>query len=85
MKVLLVEPSRFLRSVIGSIFVRYNLDVEMVDSAAQALDALQSPPDMLCFSLELGDMRGTDFFREAQRRIKEAEAQLIEILKAIPD
>ncbi|MCP5269240.1 MAG: diguanylate cyclase [Zoogloeaceae bacterium] len=68
MKVLLVEPSRFLRSVIGSIFVRYNLDVDMVESAAQALDALQAPPDLLCFSLELGDMRGTEFFREAQRR-----------------
>ena len=32
MKVLLVEPSRFLRSVIGSIFVRYNIDVQMAES-----------------------------------------------------
>jgi two-component system cell cycle response regulator len=69
MKVLLVEPSRFLRSVIGSIFVRYNIDVQMAESGTQALAALrEGRPEILCFALELGDMRGTDFFREAQRQ-----------------
>lgn len=69
MKVLLVEPSRFLRSVIGSIFVRYNIDVQMAESGTQALAALrEARPEILCFALELGDMRGTDFFREAQRQ-----------------
>ncbi len=69
MKVLVVEPSRFLGTVIGSIFVRYNVDVQMAESGVQALEALQTArPDILCFALELGDMRGTDFFREAQRR-----------------
>ena len=69
MKVLLVEPSRFLRSVIGSTFVRYNIDVQMAESGTQALAALrEGRPEILCFALELGDMRGTDFFREAQRQ-----------------
>jgi two-component system cell cycle response regulator len=68
MKVLLVEPSRFLRSVISSIFVRYNIDVQVAESGTQALATLREErPDILCFALELGDMRGTDFFREAQR------------------
>lgn len=69
MQALLVEPSRFLRSVIGSIFAKHNIDVEMADNGQQGLAALAKRHcDLLCFALELGDMRGTEFFREAQQR-----------------
>lgn len=69
LNVLLIDPSRFQRSVIASVFVRRNVSVDMAESGAAGLKALAGKAyDILCFSRELGDMRGTDFFREAQRR-----------------
>ncbi len=69
LKALLIDPSRFQRSVIASVFVRRNVEVAMADSAAAGLKALaEGRYDILCFSLELGDMRGTDFYREALKR-----------------
>lgn len=68
LKALLIDPSRFQRSVIASVFVRRNIEVDMAASAAAGLKALtEGRYDILCFSLELGDMRGTDFFREAKK------------------
>ena len=69
LKALLIDPSRFQRSVIASVFVRRNVEVDMADSAAAGLKALaEGHYDILCFSLELGDMRGTEFYREALKR-----------------
>ena len=69
LKALLIDPSRFQRSVIASVFVRRNVEVDMAESAAAGLKALADGRyDILCFSLELGDMRGTEFYREAQKR-----------------
>lgn len=69
LKALLIDPSRFQRSVIASVFVRRNVKVDMADSAAAGLKALaEGHYDILCFSFELGDMRGTEFYREALKR-----------------
>lgn len=69
LKALLIDPSRFQRSVIASVFVRRNVEVDAVESAAAGLKALtEGRYDILCFSLELGDMRGPAFYREALRR-----------------
>ena len=69
LKALLIDPSRFQRSVIASVFVRRNVEVDMADSAAAGLKALaEGHYDILCFSFELGDMRGTEFYREALKR-----------------
>jgi len=69
LQALLIDPSRFQRSVMASVFARRNVAVDFADSAAAGLQALAGGQyDILCFSFELGDMRGTDFFREAKRR-----------------
>lgn len=69
LKTLLIDPSRFQRSVIASVFVRRNVEVDMAENAAAGLKALaEGRYDILCFSLELGDMRGPEFYREALRR-----------------
>lgn len=69
LKALLLDPSRFQRSVIASVFARRNVEVDMAENAASGLAALAGNRyDILCFSRQLGDMRGTDFFREAKQR-----------------
>ena len=69
MKALLVEPSTFLRTVIGSIFARHNIAYDAVVNGESALAALAGGHrDLLCFSFELGDMRGTELLREARQR-----------------
>jgi len=69
LKALLIDPSRFQRSVFASVFARRNVAVDMAESAAAGLQMLaEGRYDILCFSLELGDMRGIEFYREAQRR-----------------
>lgn len=69
LKALLLDPSRFQRSVIASVFARCNVEVDMAENAASGLKALaDNRYDILCFSRQLGDMRGTDFFREAKQR-----------------
>ncbi|MDQ5907806.1 MAG: two-component system, cell cycle response regulator [Pseudomonadota bacterium] len=68
LKALVIDPSRFQRSVLASVFVRRNVEVVMAESAAAGLQLLaETRYDILCFSLGLDDMRGTDFFREAKR------------------
>lgn len=85
LRALLIDPSRFQRSVIASVFVRRNVEVAMADSAAAGLKALaEGRYDILCFSLELGDMRGTDFYREALKR-KLAGSIPALMLAATPD
>ena len=66
LKALLIDPSRFQRSVIASVFARNNVAVEMAESAAAGLQALGNGRyDILCFSYELGDKHGPEFYREA--------------------
>lgn len=68
-KVLLINPSRFQQSVIGSVFARHNVAVVMAQNGEEGLAALAGGHmDLLCFTLELGDMKGVDFYREALRR-----------------
>lgn len=69
MKVLLVEPSKFQRFVIGSVFTTNNLEVLEADSGHRALRVLESETvDLLCFSHQLGDTTGRAFFAEARAR-----------------
>lgn len=69
LKALLIDPSRFQRSVMASVFARRNVAVTLADSAEAGLQMLAGGGvDILCFSLELGDLRGPDFFREAKRK-----------------
>jgi len=66
LKALLIDPSRFQRSVIASVFARNNVAVEMAENAAAGLQALGNGRyDILCFSYELGDKHGPEFYREA--------------------
>ena len=85
LKALLIDPSRFQRSVIASVFARRNVEVGMAENGAGGLKALaEDSYDILCFSFELGDMRGTEFFRRA---IKEKLAGNVPalMLAATPD
>ena len=69
LKALLLDPSRFQRSVVASVFARRNVEVDMAENGAAGLKALATNRyDILCFSLELGDMRGTEFFRQAKQQ-----------------
>lgn len=85
LKALLIDPSRFQRSVIESIFRRRDVEVDMADGAVAGLQALaQGGYNILCFSLELGDMRGPEFYREVRRR-RLAEGVPALMLAATPD
>lgn len=69
LKVLLIDPSRFQRTIIASVFARSNVEVVMAESGDAGLQMLADGHfDILCFSLELGDMRAPAFYREAVRR-----------------
>ncbi len=69
LKALVIDPSRFQRSVMSSVFARRNVVVDDAENAEAGLARLEAGGyDILCFSLELGDMRGTGFFREAKQR-----------------
>lgn len=69
LKALLLDPSRFQRSVIASVFARRNVEVDMAENGAAGLKALaEHRYDILCFSFELGDMRGPEFYRQAKQQ-----------------
>jgi two-component system cell cycle response regulator len=67
MKALIVEPSRMIRNVLASLFAKNNVTSVAVETAAEALAALAHEPiDFLCFSMQLGDMTGIEFFVKAK-------------------
>lgn len=67
MKALIVEPSRMIRNVLSSLFAKNNVASVAVETAAEALAALALEPiDFLCFSMQLGDMTGIEFFVKAK-------------------
>lgn len=69
LKALLLDPSRFQRSVIASVFARRNIEVDTAENGNAGLKALaENRYDVLCFSVQLADMHGAEFFREAKRR-----------------
>ncbi|MEI7613808.1 MAG: diguanylate cyclase [Betaproteobacteria bacterium] len=69
MKALIVEPSRMIRNVFVSLFSKNNVSALAVETAAEALAVLETERvDFLCFSMQLRDMTGIDFFILAKER-----------------
>lgn len=69
MKALIVEPSRMIRNVFTSLFSKNNIHSVGVETAKEALALLESGPvDFLCFSMQLSDMTGLDFYALAKER-----------------
>ena len=69
MKALIVEPSRMIRNVLLSLFSKNEISAVTVETATEALASLESESvDFLCFSMQLGDMTGIDFFVQAKER-----------------
>jgi two-component system cell cycle response regulator len=56
-----------IRNVLVSLFAKNNVSSVAVETAGEALAALTlEPVDFLCFSMQLGDMTGIDFFAQAK-------------------
>ena len=69
MRALIVEPSRMIRNVFVSLFTKNNIHAEGVETASDALARLEEGPvDFLCFSMQLKDMTGLDFYALAKER-----------------
>ncbi len=69
MKALIVEPSRMIRNVFVSLFSKNKIHSIGVETAAEALAKLEEGPiDFLCFSMQLSDMTGLDFYAQAKKR-----------------
>ncbi len=67
MRAIIVEPSRFLRSVLASIFNSANIIVDQAESAAQGLELIAKDGcDILCFAQQLREGTGLDFLRQAK-------------------
>ncbi len=69
MKALIVEPSRMIRKLFTSLFSKNNVHSIGVETAKEALAELESGPvDFLCFSMQLSDMTGLEFYARAKER-----------------
>lgn len=69
MKALIVEPSRMIRKLFTSLFSKNNIQSIGVETAGEALAQLESGPvDFLCFSMQLSDMTGLEFYAQAKER-----------------
>lgn len=69
MKALIVEPSKMIRNVFVSLFAKNNIQSIAVETGGEALAQLEAESvDFLCFSMQLRDMTGLDFFSQAKAR-----------------
>ena len=69
MKALIVEPSRMIRNVFVALFSKNNVQSTGVTTGTEALAELErNPVDFLCFSMQLSDMTGLDFYTKAKER-----------------
>jgi len=69
MKALIVEPSRMIRNVFVSLFSKNNIHSTGVETAGEALAHLKNEPvEFLCFSMQLSDMTGLEFYALAKER-----------------
>lgn len=67
MKALIVDPSSTVAYTLSSLFGKFGIDASVAKSGHEALGILEnSAVDMLCFSYELGDMNGIEFFVSAK-------------------
>lgn len=69
MKALIVEPSRMIRNIFAALFSKNNVQSTGVTTGTDALAELErGGVDFLCFSIQLSDMTGLDFFARAKER-----------------
>jgi two-component system cell cycle response regulator len=67
MNVLIVEPSRTVAYTLSTLFGKQGFEPRVARSGQEALELLKlKPASMLCFTFELGDMDGVDFFITAK-------------------
>lgn len=67
MNALIVDASRVVAHTLSAVFGRHGMTVRVARSGAEALGLLEeAPADFLCFSYELGDMNGIEFFATAK-------------------
>ena len=69
MKALIVDPSRMIRNIFVALFSKNNVQSVGVTTGTEALAELErGPVDFLCFSMQLSDMTGLDFYAQAKKR-----------------
>ncbi len=67
MNVLIVEPSRFVASVLSNLCASRGLTPHLAESGEAGLDKLrQESPELILMSYELNDMKGPEFFTRAK-------------------
>ncbi|MFA6014797.1 MAG: diguanylate cyclase [Gallionellaceae bacterium] len=67
MNVLIVEPSRTVAFTLSTLFGKYGFESRVARSGQEALEMLKGNRiDLLCFTFELGDMDGIEFFVSAK-------------------
>lgn len=67
MNVLIVDSSRVVAHMLSTVFGQHGMAVRVARSGAEGLMLLkEAPADLLCFSYELGDMNGIEFFVTAK-------------------
>lgn len=69
MRVLIVDPSRTVTVTLATLFVKFGCEHCAAGSGQEALSVLERQAvDLLCFTYELPDMNGIDFFVAAKAR-----------------
>lgn len=67
MNVLIVEPSRAIAYTLSTLFGKYGFESRVARNGQEALVMLKgAPAELLCFTYELGDMDGIEFFVSAK-------------------
>lgn len=67
MKALIVDPSRMIRNVFATLFSKNNVQSAGATTGQEALAELErGPVDFLCFSMQLSDMTGLEFYAKAK-------------------
>ena len=67
MKALIVDPSRMIRNVFATLFSKNSVQSVGATTGQEALAELERGPiDFLCFSMQLSDMTGLEFYAKAK-------------------
>lgn len=67
MRALIVDPSRLVRTILGSTFAKNNVEPIKANSGGEGLEVLAAGGvEFLCFALEVGDMDGIEFYMRAK-------------------
>lgn len=67
MNVLIVDPSSAIALTLSSLFGKFYINTHIAKNGHDAITLLKKTSvDILCFSYELGDMNGIDFFKQAK-------------------